>query len=48
MKTHEVFGIQPTLIEYSYIDRGSLDKEFNKLVERKQSHIAIRGTSKYL
>lgn len=46
MKTHEVFGIQPTVTEYSYIDRGSLDKEFNKLVERKQSHIAIRGASK--
>ena len=46
MKTHEVFGIQPTVSEHSYIDRGSLDREFSKLVERKQTHIAIRGASK--
>lgn len=46
MKTHEVFGIQPTLSEHSYIDRGSLDKDFRKLVERQQTHIAIRGASK--
>lgn len=46
MKTHEVFGIQPAVIEHSYIDRGSLDREFRKLVERRQTHIAIRGASK--
>lgn len=46
MKTHDVFGIRPTISENSYIDRGSLDKEFRKLVERQQSHIAIRGASK--
>lgn len=46
MKVHEVFGIQPTVREYSYIDRGSLDREFKKLLDRKQTHIAIRGASK--
>lgn len=46
MKTHEVFGIRPTLSEHSYIDRGSLDKAFRKLLERQQTHIAIRGASK--
>jgi len=46
MKTHEVFGIQPQVSEYSYIDRGSLDAELKKLLERKQTHIAIRGASK--
>lgn len=46
MKVHEVFGIQPTVREYSYIDRGNLDREFKKLLDRKQSHIAIRGASK--
>lgn len=46
MKTHDVFGIQPAVSEHSYIDRGSLDREFRKLVERQQTHIAIRGASK--
>lgn len=46
MHTHEVFGIQPEFREASYIDRGSLDREFKKLVERKQTHIAVRGASK--
>lgn len=46
MKTHEVFGIQPAVSEHSYIDRGALDHEFRKLVERQQTHIAIRGASK--
>lgn len=46
MKTHEVFGIVPAVSEHSYIDRGSLDREFRKLVERQQTHIAIRGASK--
>ena len=46
MKVHEVFGIQPTVREYSYIDRGNLDQVFTKLLERQQTHIAIRGASK--
>jgi len=46
MKTHEVFGIRPDINENSYIDRGKLDSEFRKLLERKQTHIAIRGASK--
>lgn len=46
MKTHEVFGIRPQVNEFSYVDRGSLDAEVRKLLERKQTHIAIRGASK--
>ena len=46
MKTHEVFGIQPVVREHSYIDRGNLDRTFAKLLDRKQTHIAIRGASK--
>lgn len=46
MKVHEVFGIQPALSEHSYVDRGNLDKAFAKLLERRQTHIAIRGASK--
>lgn len=46
MRTFEVFGIQPEIRENSYIDRGSLDRGFKKLVERQQTHVAIRGASK--
>ncbi|MFK3790687.1 hypothetical protein ACI2KO_10530 [Pseudomonas piscis] len=46
MRTHDVFGIKPEISEHSYIDRGSLDTEFKKLIQRQQSHIAIRGASK--
>ena len=46
MKTHDVFGIRPDINEHSYIDRGRLDQEFKKLIERKQTHVAIRGASK--
>jgi hypothetical protein len=46
LKTHEVFGIRPELSEHSYIDRRSLDRDFRKLIDRQQTHIAIRGASK--
>lgn len=46
MRTDEVFGIRPNVIEHSYIDRKSLDDYFGKLVKRQQTHIAIRGASK--
>lgn len=46
MNVHEVFGIQPALREHSYIDRGNLDQALQKLLERKQTHVAIRGASK--
>lgn len=46
MKTHEVFGIQPDVVDASYIDRGALDQEFRTLVDRGQMHVAIRGASK--
>jgi hypothetical protein len=46
MKTHEVFGISPSVRSTSYINRGALDEALHKLVERKQTHVAIRGASK--
>lgn len=46
MRTFEVFGIQSAVSENSYIDRGDLDRELKKLIERKQTHVAIRGASK--
>ena len=46
MKVSDVFGIKPGLQELSYIDRGNLDGELRKLIDRKQTHIAIRGASK--
>ncbi len=46
MKIHEVFGTRPQVNERSYIDRKNLDEELRKLIDRKQSHIAIRGASK--
>lgn len=46
MKVNEVFGIRPEITDYSYIDRGNLDQTFTKLLDRKQTHIAIRGASK--
>lgn len=46
MKTFEVFGIRPDINEHSYVDRGRLDQEFKKLIEREQTHVAIRGASK--
>lgn len=46
MRTDEVFGIRPEVNEYSYVDRGSLDDELKKLIQRKHTHVAIRGASK--
>jgi len=46
LKVHDVFGIRPAVNSYSYIDRGNLDSAFEKLLARKQTHIAIRGASK--
>lgn len=45
LKTSDVFGIRTTVSEYSYIDRGQLDSEIQRLSERNQ-HIALRGESK--
>ncbi len=46
MKTFEVFGIHREVRDNSYVDRGSLDRALKKLLERQQTHIAIRGASK--
>lgn len=45
MKTHEVFGISPRLREASYVDRGNLDSELERLAART-THVAVRGPSK--
>lgn len=45
MKTHEVFGIAPTMRKDSYVDRGSLDETVESLLART-IHIAVRGPSK--
>ncbi|NTX93120.1 MULTISPECIES: hypothetical protein [unclassified Pseudomonas] len=44
-KTHNVFGISNEILDDSYIDRGSLDSELKRLLDRR-THIAIRGPSK--
>ncbi len=41
----DVFGMSNVILKDSYVDRGSLDKEFAKLLSRK-THIAIKGPSK--
>ena len=45
MKTSDVFGISPQIREVSYIDRGSLDAEIERYLER-DTHLALRGESK--
>jgi hypothetical protein len=40
-----VFGLSNTILSDSYVDRGNLDTEIQKLLERK-THIALRGESK--
>src|SRR4051794_18320634 len=44
-KTHEVFGISNNILPDSYVDRGSLDSQIQKLLARP-IHIALRGESK--
>ena len=45
LKVHEVFGISPVLREESYVDRGQLDAELERILDRT-THIAVRGPSK--
>jgi hypothetical protein len=44
-KTHEVFGISNVVLPDSYVDRGTLDAEIDRLLARP-THVAIRGESK--
>ncbi len=44
-QVHEVFGISPTILADSYVDRGNLDKEIAKKLLRP-IHLALRGESK--
>ena len=43
--TNEVFGVVPTINQYSYCDRSGLDGKLSRLL-RRNSHIAIKGPSK--
>lgn len=45
VELNEVFGVRPTLSEYSYIDRGDLDKTL-LFYAGSPMHIAMRGESK--
>lgn len=44
-RVDQVFGISNTVLPHSYIDRGALDQEIQKLLKRS-THIALRGESK--
>ncbi|MGM8062825.1 hypothetical protein [Vogesella indigofera] len=44
-KTQEIFGIQPALVEETYVDRGHLDNRLATLLART-THVALRGESK--
>ena len=44
-QTHEVFGVVPEVLPDSYVDRGELDEEVARLLNRR-THIALRGESK--
>ena len=45
-KVYEVFGISSVVLPDSYVDRGSLDEELGRLLNRGKVHIALRGASK--
>jgi hypothetical protein len=45
LTTHQVFGMSNKILENSYIDRGNLDIEVQKYINRP-THIALRGESK--
>ncbi|WP_213351428.1 hypothetical protein [Citrobacter braakii] len=44
-QSHEVFGISPTILADSYVDRGNLDREISRKL-RRPIHLALRGESK--
>lgn len=43
--THEVFGLSNEILNASYVDRGNLDSEIQRYLQRR-THIALRGESK--
>jgi hypothetical protein len=45
MRTDEVFGISPKVRPASYVDRGQLDEQIARHLDRT-THIALRGESK--
>lgn len=45
LNTSDVFGVTPVVSPHSYVDRGDLDEEISRQLNRK-NHIALRGESK--
>jgi hypothetical protein len=45
LKTNEVFGISTEILKPSYVNRGDLDAQITRLLDRN-FHIALRGESK--
>jgi hypothetical protein len=45
LATHQVFGVSNAVLPHSYVDRGDLDEQISKLLQRP-THIALRGVSK--
>lgn len=45
LRTSEVFGLRTRVSDYSYIDRGNLDRTIKQIAER-DTHIALKGESK--
>lgn len=45
LKTNKVFGLASNIRIESYVDRGNLDSEVKKYLER-ETHIALNGASK--
>ena len=44
-KTKDVFGMSNTILSDSYVDRGRLDNDLQRLLQRT-THVALRGESK--
>ena len=45
IETHEVFGVNTKINSYSYVDRGGLDLELQRMSQRNK-HISLKGESK--
>lgn len=45
LKTSDVFGVSPSILAQSYVDRSKLDSQISTYLGRKQ-HIALKGSSK--
>lgn len=46
IKTGDVFGVAESVRASTYVDRGGLDEELLRMIERNQQHVTIHGPSK--